>query len=776
MRPIDSTPIANDWYHQVLDKMDQAFCILEVHFGSDGQPYDYTILKTNPVFEAQSGLKDAVGKTGSELVPGLEPHWFTLYGDVARTGKPAKLIEGSEKMGRWFELNAFRIGPPEHRQVAVLFSDITGRVQADARLQENNRLLQTVFDASPVSITVMEPVLDESGNPADYRMLIANEFTKRTSGRNDLDGRLYLETFPHVRQTQIHRELEKTTRTGTPASLELWYEGDGMQHWFAMNIARAGKLLVLTTEDVTARRQALEQVQASESRFQSLVRDSSAAIIVLTGPEMKVEVVNEAYGRLIGRTPDDLLGRNLFDVIPEAAPDYEPILLQVLKTGVPFQLQESAYSVQKGDKRIEGYLHVVYQPYRDAAGNILGVMAMLQDVTEQVRAKQALERSRQHLALLSNTVPAMIFYLDSEQRYQSYNETFMSWFGIGPTEVIGKTVHEFLGDAAYAKIWPHLSVAYAGQQEKYELRAPFRNEDGRWLSITYTPHLDRSGKVIGVIVHATDITQSKQTEIELRDSESRYKALSHSLEEQVAQRTLELQQSNDDLQQFAHVASHDLKEPVRKIKTFVSRLQMEKSPLLDERSMLYLSKVESAANRMLTMIEGVLNYSTLNAARQPMEPVALADVLVSIETDLEVIIQQAGAHVNRGPLPVIEGAPVLLYQLFYNLLNNSLKFTRPGIAPAISIQSEDATEGGVAGVRVILEDNGIGFDNAQAQSIFDTFKRLNSKDAFEGTGLGLALCKKIVSRHGGTITADSPGDSGATFRVWLPYRQATKNI
>lgn len=256
------------------------------------------------------------------------------------------------------------------------------------------------------------------------------------------------------------------------------------------------------------------------------------------------------------------------------------------------------------------------------------------------------------------------------------------------------------------------------------------------------------------------------------------KALMAQLETRVSERTnelnnvnAELQSSNDTLEQFAHVASHDLKEPVRKIKIFTSRLQDEAGDQLTERGKTYLSKILSSAERMSTMIEGVLNYSVQNGAEQQTEKIDLNITIAEIRNDLEVLIQQKHAEITVGQLPVIEGDRILIHQLFYNLLNNSLKFTDETIHPKIYITATPVVNHHQASYNITITDNGIGFDQKQSEKIFDTFTRLNSKDKYDGTGLGLALCKKIVQRHHGEITAASEYGKGATFHLIMPVLQ-----
>lgn len=244
------------------------------------------------------------------------------------------------------------------------------------------------------------------------------------------------------------------------------------------------------------------------------------------------------------------------------------------------------------------------------------------------------------------------------------------------------------------------------------------------------------------------------------------------MENLVSQRTEELARSNEDLQQFAHVASHDLKEPLRKIATFSNILLEEHAANLSDKGKLYLAKIEGASQRMSVMIEGVLAYSTVATDEQTFEPISLNAVIEDVRNDLELAIIQRDVEIRYGELPKVSGIRILIYQLFFNLISNSIKFLRPGERPVITITAEktkaapNKKEGSF--VCITLADNGIGFNPEYAEKIFGVFTRLNAKESYEGTGLGLALCRKIVERHGGKITAESIEGKGATFHILLP--------
>ncbi len=295
-----------------------------------------------------------------------------------------------------------------------------------------------------------------------------------------------------------------------------------------------------------------------------------------------------------------------------------------------------------------------------------------------------------------------------------------------------------------------------------EYRIQLPTGEIRWVKVsgkTIYNELEQPIKIIGVTL---DISE--------------HKIFTEELSRQVKQRTTELEHSNEDLLQFAHVTNHDLKEPARKAKTYTNRLLEEYSDRLPEKGIGYLQKIQKSTNRMFSMIEGVLNYSSFNATKHAIERIDLNEIISNIESDIELLIQQKKGSIKRGKLPSIEGSNVLVYQLFFNLLSNSFKFSKKELNAAVSISSSIVKKGDIEFVKIAVTDNGIGFDEKYIPKLFSPFGRLHTKDKYEGTGLGLALCKKIVERHGGSIIASGKENDGATFTVLLPLRQTIQII
>jgi signal transduction histidine kinase len=253
-----------------------------------------------------------------------------------------------------------------------------------------------------------------------------------------------------------------------------------------------------------------------------------------------------------------------------------------------------------------------------------------------------------------------------------------------------------------------------------------------------------------------------------------HKIFAEELTRQVRERTAELKQTNRDLLQFAHVASHDLKEPVRKVKIFCGRIQDEYSNNLPQRAQEYLDRIQHATNRMLSMVDGVLTYSTLTNLDSKLVKVDLNLIIEEIKKDLELIILEKHALIHVQHLPYVEGIEVLMYQLFYNLIFNALKFSKNDMVCTIHITYQEEELITLKYLKIIVSDNGIGFSNDAIDKMFDPFIRLNAKDKYEGTGLGLALCKSIVEKHNGFISATGVKDQGAEFTILLPLFN-TKN-
>ena len=237
--------------------------------------------------------------------------------------------------------------------------------------------------------------------------------------------------------------------------------------------------------------------------------------------------------------------------------------------------------------------------------------------------------------------------------------------------------------------------------------------------------------------------------------------------------TLELERSNRELQDFAYVASHDLQEPLRKIRAFSDRLATGYSDQLGERGLDYMNRMQKASARMQILIEDLLSFSRVTTKARPFTAVDLMKVAEGVVSDLEIRLEQTNGRVMLESLPTIEADRIQMRQLFQNLISNGLKFHRPDVPPIVTVSAELFTNDENQNIcQLTITDNGIGFDEKYNDRIFGIFQRLHGRSAYEGTGIGLAICRKIAERHQGTIVAHGKEGEGATFVIQLPQKQA----
>jgi PAS domain S-box-containing protein len=282
--------------------------------------------------------------------------------------------------------------------------------------------------------------------------------------------------------------------------------------------------------------------------------------------------------------------------------------------------------------------------------------------------------------------------------------------------------------------------------------------DGARIPIedTVAPIHDLEGRPQGAVIVFRDVSAARLMRLQLEAVDA------------------ELQRSNRELQDFATIASHDLREPLRKIQAFGDRLEEQSAGVLDPQSEDYLHRMRNAAARMQALVEGLLEYSRITVRPQPPEPVDLGQVVADVLSDLDERIRTSNGHVDVGPLPTLLSSPLQMRQLFQNLLANALKFHRDGVAPEVHVGAVQRANpaGGDNDSEQVWEievrDNGIGFEEQHAEAMFAPFERLNGRQAYEGTGMGLAICRRIVAHEGGSITATSRPGAGATFLVTLP--------
>lgn len=342
------------------------------------------------------------------------------------------------------------------------------------------------------------------------------------------------------------------------------------------------------------------------------------------------------------------------------------------------------------------------------------------------------------------------------------NQKFCAISKYSKEELIGNT-HRIVNSGYHPKeyfkeLWKTIS---SGKVWEGEIRNRAKDGSFYWVHTTIVPFLGANGRPEQYVAVRYEITERVMAQELLK----------------IHARKLEL--SNKELQDFASVAAHDLQEPLRKIQSFSDRLRSKAKEVLSPDMMDYLDRIQNSAQRMQTLINDLLSYSRVTTKAQPFSLVDMNQILTQVVSDLEVRIEESHGKVEWADLPTLHADPVQMHQLFLNLINNALKFHRPEVPPHVVVSAKPLPRSSWQKDQNLCEfsvkDNGIGFDEKYLDRIFTIFQRLHGRQEYEGTGIGLAVCRKIVDRHGGVITAKSSPNQGAEFLVTLPLEQTQES-
>lgn len=426
----------------------------------------------------------------------------------------------------------------------------------------------------------------------------------------------------------------------------------------------------------------------------------------------------------------------------------------------------------------------------DSMGKAISLSGIVMDITDRIESEQRLRMNEEHLRTLIEQAPvATALFVGKDMVIDIPNEAMLKVWGKGRS-VIGKPLQEALPELEGQPFLAILDRIYkTGEAHSEKGARADLVVDGRlqtfYYDYTYKPLKNSKGEVYAILNMAVDVTEQVISRQELEQSEERYRQLANELERRVGQRTDELRQanielvnSNNNLQQFAYAASHDMQEPLRKIQSFGSRLLSTYSDKLDDNGKYMLNRIQDASKRMSAMIDDLLAYSRLTTREGEFGAVQLDDIVHSVLADLELSIQEQKTDIIVEDLPVVWGNGPQLTQLMQNLISNAVKYRLPNQESVIrlSYRAVEQTEKEALPkllpdhqyIRLEVSDNGIGFDEIYLDRIFQMFQRLHGRSEFSGSGIGLALCKKVVQNHHGHITARSQPGKGATFIVYLP--------
>ena len=494
----------------------------------------------------------------------------------------------------------------------------------------------------------------------------------------------------------------------------------------------------------------LGQIDA-DSLHRRLVEGVSDYAIYMLDLDGNVSSWNLGAQRFKGYTANEIIGRHFstFYTEEDRAVNRPQRALHIAATEGRFE--DRGWRVRKDGTRFRA--HVIIDAIRntdsDSDNRLIGYAKITRDISETYAQELALRQSEQRFRLLvSGVTDYAIYMLDLDGKISSWNAGVERLKGYRESEVINRHFSMFYTEEDLRNDKPTRALQRARSEGRFEDSGWRVRKDGTqfWANVIVDLIRDESGTPIGFAKITRDISERRSADLRLR----------------------ELTHNHQELEQFIHIASHDLREPLRKVLAFSDLLLEEEGTHLSEASRTYMGSITSATRRMQALLASLLDLTRVTSQGRSFDPCSLNEVMREVCSDLQIAISERTAQIEYGVLPQLEADAAQMRQLFQNLIENALKYAREGVIPHIEIAERPDPD--PCFVTLECRDNGIGFEPQYAERIFGVFQRLHTRDRYSGAGIGLSICRKICTRHGGQIQAIGIPQQGAVFTIRLPRR------
>ncbi|RAJ15762.1 ATP-binding protein [Arenibacter echinorum] len=639
------------------------------------------------------------------------------------------------------------------------------------------KFLQNILGSTDNIISYFTPIYNIAGEVEDFTIVFSNDKIESVLGRkpNRIAQSKMSELVPINFENGIFEELTKVINEGTTRKFEKHFHYNGHEFWFRTTAVKMEEGVLTTSIDTTSEREFTRNLkdlnEQLEKQNHNLIETKSFLNNILESTSNTVSHLvteRDANGKIIdfkylftntesenltGKQVDEVIGMSISKIYPFVHETGLYDLMVKCANNGTIETHETEYPLK--EKRV--WVHTTINKLND------GITLTSYDSTQIINAKQRLLELNEQLMVqnsILNDAEAVAkigsYRWNIETEEATMSDNFFRLLGCEPMEFKPapenyrpfvhpkdlKVYDEKINQALEKKIISHYTYRIITKNGKVK----YLQNTGHFLKTEF----------IGVV---KDITKELKNEQKLKD------------------KNLELKRTNSELESFNRVASHDLQEPLRKIQMFISRIIDSNSSNFTEQQTQYIDKVQSSANRMQTLIKYLLSYSRLSKKKKDFQQVDLNLVLEKVQEDLEAPIRESRVEFVIGDLPEVRGVPFQLEQLFNNLISNSIKYHSIQNTPKIEIDCKKMESTSIPDnfnkktkeyYCISVKDNGIGFEQANAQKIFELFQRLHQKNEYSGTGIGLAICKKIVEKHKGHIVAHGHVNKGATFFIYLP--------
>lgn len=760
---------------------------------------DLILENPNQLFiELMAAGPNIEGRPFREVLKGLVEHdenFIGLIENVRVTGHPfeaqeAEVFFRSLNETRYFNISFLPLRDADGTVYAVLdvSVDVTEQVVTRKRVEQNEAKFRSLIEEAPfaTALYIGPQLVIDTVNDAMLQL-----WDKPAS----VVGGTFEEALPELQGQPFAQLLRNVYETGreyvaTGQSADLMIRGQMRRQWYNFTCKavrnHAGEVygIVHMAVNVTRQVQAQQRLEESEEYARSLFYNSPIAMLVFVGDDMVVREANEKALAMFGREID-FIGQPIMQSVPELAdtPLYEQYR-EVLKSGLIFNQSAQKMVLAGKDSRQESFYDYTYKPLYNGEGEIYGVMCTAIDMTGQITDRQrleekeaALEAALEQVRLSKEAAELGTFDMDLRRGTLHWDDRCRILFGIshhGPVTYEKDFVSGLHPDDR-DRITSIIEKCFIKSVSNGDYDVEYRTvgaEDGveRWVKAKGKVYFDSEDRPVRFVGSVLDITAEVDA---LRRTErlvaQRTRELAEA-NEHLSTLNKELQRSNANLEEFAHAASHDLKEPIRKIHFFTQQLREQLGSQLKEAEIRSFSRIENATQRMGNLIDDLLLYSHVSQRPHETEAVDLNEKVQRVLEDLELDVQEKKAVIEVGKLPVVQGYRRQLQQLFQNLISNALKYKKPQMAPVITISAEQVLRGDTTFHAIAVSDNGIGFEPEYADKIFQMFTRLHGKTEYSGTGVGLSIVKKVVENHDGFIEVYSEPGVGSKFVVHLPVQ------
>lgn len=730
-------------------------------------------LANEPTLRMWDRDASAIGKPFLEVFPELIGEGYELLmQEVIETGIPKSFYEtpvilnrgGKQELGyyNFYYQPYYEEDKKKAVGVLVFSTEVTEQVLTKRRIKESELQLELAMEIAELGVYNV----DLKSGKATYTRQIMDwlGFKEQHLPLADIFTKVYPEDTAMVTQA-IDRSINKESGGKHSLVFRIIHPDTGIMQYMSSvgQVQFEGDRAVAISgvmQNVTEQVLANKKLRESEQKIRSIIENAPFPIAVLIGNEMRIELANQSILDVWGK--GNSTGKTYYEMVPELSQQGVFKLLEKAYTkGIPIHVKHQHLYFIKNGKKQNYYFNYSFIPLFDDRGEVYGITITAADVTDIIVSKKKVEVSSQNLQNMIMQAPvAMCILKEPNHLVEIANDRQLTLWGKDRRQVMHKPITEALPESKIQGLKEVLDKIYTTGETYEAIELPLQiNRNGRmesvFVNIEQRPYREADGRISGIMAVATEVTELVIAR--------------HRIEEVVDERTRELaeanrnlQQNNRELEQFAYVAAHDLQEPLRTISNYVG-LFLKKCGQLNTDTEIYSRFILNATSRMQNMIKDLLDFSTIGR-NNPFTAVDLNEALKEVKVQLYSSIQETKATIISSALPVISGNAIEMKRLFQNLLSNALKFRNQGIDPLVEISvEENETEYVFA-----FKDNGIGIDEQYVAKLFIIFQRLHNATEYPGTGIGLAICKKIVTLHGGRIWVESQSGKGSTFYFTIP--------